>query len=118
MLNNRIVVKDVQNLSPQLTSHGIGSKLVLLANHETNSAITQIAMTTLLKGEFVESHAHPTMDEHFLIVSGEGKMFLDGDTIQCVPGRYILVPATLIHGVEAVKEMYFLTIGVSTNDKR
>ena len=68
MQNNRIVVKDVENLSPQFTSHGIGKKIVLLANGETPTDITQIAITRLSKGEEAETHVHATMDEHYFFL--------------------------------------------------
>lgn len=114
MHDRPIVVKDVANLSPQFTSHGIGEKLVLLANDETSSAITQIAITKLHEGEDVESHLHETMDEHFLFLDGEGIINIDNKEIICKPGRFILVPASYNHRIRAITEMRFITIGVST----
>lgn len=113
MRNRRIVVKDVVDLSPQLTSHGIGEKLVLLANNETSSAITQIAMTKLHEGDKVDQHAHATMDEHFLFLEGEGFININDRKVICKPGLFILVPASYHHDLHAVTEMKFLTIGVS-----
>ena len=113
MHSRQIVVKDVTDLSPQFTSHGIGEKLVLLANDDTSSAITQIAMTKLHEGDTVEPHAHATMDEHFFFLEGEGFININDRMIVIKPGRFILVPALYNHYLRAVTEMNFITIGVA-----
>lgn len=113
MDNKQIVVKDVTDLSPQFTSHGVGEKLVLLSNDETSSAITQIAVSRLHEGDTVESHAHATMDEHFFFLEGEGFVNINGRLIAIKPGRFILVPALYNHDLRAVTEMMFITIGVA-----
>lgn len=113
MRNSRLVRKLLTEISPVPTAHQIGQKTVLLNNQETSSNITQIAMTELQQGETVEEHAHPTMDEHYLFLSGEGVMVVDGEELECKEGVFLLVPATCKHGMSALTNMKFLTIGVA-----
>lgn len=105
------ILKDV---TPIPTSHGIGVKQVLLANGETSSAVTQIAKSSLEEGEKVEEHIHPTMDEHYLCLSGEGILFVDHQKITFIQDTYVLVKAGSSHYLEATSDVTFLTIGVAT----
>ena len=113
MRNPRLVRKLLTEISSVPTAHLIGQKIVLLNNLETSSNITQIAMTELQKGESVEQHIHPTMDEHYLFLSGEGVMIVDGEEMECKEGVFLLIPATCKHGMSALSNMKFLTIGVA-----
>ena len=114
MQNKHVVVRDIDSLSPQFTSHGIGEKLVLLANNETQTNVTQIAITRLSNGDKVETHVHQTMDEHYIFLEGEGLISVGQEVIKCKPGRFVLVPAGLRHNLQAVINMRFITIGVAT----
>lgn len=40
--------KLLKDILPTLTSHGVGHKRVLLGKEETESSITQVAVTTML----------------------------------------------------------------------
>ncbi len=107
------IVRILSETQPQPTAHQIGLKQVLLANDETPSKITQIAVTTLRKGEEVEPHVHKTMDEHYLFVSGEGWFMLGDERIECREGVFLLVPAGCEHCMEATTDLKFMTIGVA-----
>lgn len=102
------IVRHLNEIDSKPTSHDIGLKQVLLANDETSSAITQIAKTVLKKGERVGEHVHPTMDEHYLGLSGSGVLWVDDQEIA-------LVKAGSKHHLEAKDDVCFLTIGVATN---
>lgn len=107
------IARHLNEIAPKPTSHNIGLKQVLLAGDETTSAITQIAKTVLKKGERVEEHVHPTMDEHYLGLSGKGSLWVDDQEIVLVKDTYVLVKAGSKHHLEAKDDICFLTIGVA-----
>ena len=113
MRNSRLIRKLLAEIPSVPTAHQMGQKTVLLNNQETFSNITQIAVTELQKGESVEQHMHPTMDEHYLFLSGEGVMQVDGEKMECKEGVFLLIPATCKHGMSALTNLKFLTIGVA-----
>lgn len=66
-----MIHKNLSDIIPLLTSHNVGLKRVLVCNDETESAITQIAVTTLRAGEETDRHKHESMEEYFLFVKGK-----------------------------------------------
>jgi mannose-6-phosphate isomerase-like protein (cupin superfamily) len=92
-------------------------KQVLLANADTCSSITQIAVTTLRKGESVDIHVHETMDEHYMFYSGDGLMIADGNVIECHEGLFLLIPAGMPHELCALSDLKFMTIGVALGNR-
>ena len=113
---SRIDTMVVRNLSeiPYIpTSHKIGTKQVILSNTETGSNVTQIARNILTKGSIVESHVHPSMDEHFLFLEGNGEMTIGEKHIKCIPDMFILVPATVSHTLKANTQLKFITFSVA-----
>lgn len=111
MSNPRIIIRSLSDVNQLTTSHNIGIKRVLLANEETISNITQIAVTTLNFDDFVNDHFHLTMDEHYYFLDGEGVMMVDDEYIKCYPDLFILVPAGSKHSLKATTSMTFITIG-------
>ncbi len=108
-----MVVRNLSEIPYIPTSHDIGIKQVLLANEETESNITQIARNVLTEGSMVESHVHPSMDEHFIFLEGEGKIVIGEKSINCRPGLFVLVPATVPHSIQAYTELKFITLSVA-----
>lgn len=106
------MLKSLANIFPQPTSHGVGQKRILLSQAETNTNLTQIAVTTLQAGEAAEEHSHPTMEECFFFLSGEAKMIIEGNTVTCHEGDFVQVKCGERHRLEAVKETRVLTIGI------
>lgn len=106
------MLKHLSDILPQLTTHGIGQKRVLLKQAETDTNLTQIAVTTLQAGEATEEHSHPTMEECFFFLSGEAKLTIEGNTVTCHEGDFVQVKCRERHKLEAVKETRVLTIGV------
>ncbi|MDT3369876.1 MAG: cupin domain-containing protein [Bacteroidota bacterium] len=113
MSNKRYIKRLLSNIEPENTSHNIGLKQVLLANDETLSSVTQIAVTELKKGEKVEMHVHKTMDEHYLFYSGKGLFIIDTESLECQRGLFLLIPAGTPHGILAHTQLKFLTIGIA-----
>lgn len=92
-------------------------KQVLLANDETSTSITQIAVTTLKEGEYISIHIHKTMEEYFLFLKGSGSLKAIDEEIKCYEGMFILVPAGIPHSLRANSELKFITIGVALVQK-
>ncbi len=103
--------RSLSSLAIVPTSHGTGEKRVLLANEETETSVTQIAITHLKKGEQVESHIHPTMEEYFYFMKGEVKLTADGDVCLCRAGDFIQVPAGVAHALEVLEDTEVMTMG-------
>ncbi|MDE6749524.1 MAG: cupin domain-containing protein [Lachnospiraceae bacterium] len=112
-VNGRMIVRNLYEIPFVPTSHDIGKKQVLLSNTETESKITQIAKTVLPAESVIEQHAHPSMDEHFLFLCGEGEIIIDETILTCVPGLFVLVPATTKHYIIAKTELCFMTFSVA-----
>lgn len=53
--------KKLIDIHPTVTTHHIGKKYILLTSEETNTDLTQIAVTQLKAGETAEEHLHLTM---------------------------------------------------------
>ena len=60
-----MMLKHLNDIEPVATSHGVGQKRVLLSKAETETGLTQIAVTRLKAGEVAEEHIHETMEEEF-----------------------------------------------------
>ena len=107
------IIKDISKIEGISTAHGIGIKKVLLSCGDTDSSVTQIAVTKLKRGEEVECHVHKTMDEHYIILSGEGVMNIDGESFVCKDDMYVLISQGSLHSLKATANMKFITIGIA-----
>lgn len=96
---------------PQLTSHNVGLKRVLVCNDETESNITQIAVTTLQAGEETNSHQHKSMEEYFLFIKGKAILTVEDKILICVNGDFIVVRSGETHQLKAIENTELLTIG-------
>lgn len=107
------IIRELSEITVAHTSHHVGVKQVLLHSGETASAITQIAVTQLRKGEEIEVHIHKTMDEHYIFLAGKAIIFLNGEEYTCKNGTYILVSSNDRHSLRALTDIKFITIGVA-----
>lgn len=107
------VFRRISEIPALPTAHAVGLKKVLLANDETESAVTQIAVTTFNPGESAEPHVHSTMDEHYIFLEGDGVMTIGGKDYCCHADSYLLVQAGTVHTLRAVSRMKFITIGIA-----
>mgnify|MGYP002625456332 CR=1 FL=1 len=113
MTNKKLIHKQIAEIVPVLTGHGIGAKKVLISQEELSSPITQIAQTTLRRGDIVVTHKHPTMDEHFIFLEGECELTLNETKICCKGGEYLLIPAGVRHQIEVISDTTMITVGVA-----
>lgn len=110
-LNDYMLIKHLSSIHQVPTSHSCGLKQVLLSNEETNSKITQIAITQLKQGETAEEHCHPDMEEYFFILDGVMRIKVDNKSYDCVRGDFIIVSHGERHELHASLDCKVLTIG-------
>lgn len=108
-----VVIKDLDKLVSITTSHGVGSKKVLLGNDETDTPITQFAVTTIYAGEKAAAHTHIDMAEIFYFQTGKGVLSLDGKEYPVFPGRFVFIPNDVSHELVALSDMQFVTMGLN-----
>lgn len=106
-----MLIKHLSSIHQVPTSHFCGLKQVLLSNEETNSKITQIAITQLKQGETAEEHCHLDMLECFFVISGNLQVKINGAVYQCLENDFIMVDYKERHELKALTDCKFMTIG-------
>lgn len=107
------MLKHLYQIVPRPTSHGVGLKRVLLSGDETETAVTQIAVTRLVGGDMATVHRHESMEEYFFFLKGEAVVCVDGCELLCREGDFLQVECGLSHSVMAKSEVEMLTMGVA-----
>lgn len=110
-------IKQLSDILPQMTSHKVGMKRVLVSKEETESDITQIAVTVLQAGEETERHCHQSMEEFFFFHSGKLQLTVGDETRVCEKGDFIIVRCGEMHQLKAIEDTELLTIGCAVNNK-
>jgi mannose-6-phosphate isomerase-like protein (cupin superfamily) len=59
----------------------------------------QLALISLLKGEDLGDEMHPTVDELYYVVDGEGEIKLNGKTFPFAEHELMIVPAGTRHDI-------------------
>lgn len=106
-----MLIKYLSSIHQVPTSHFCGLKQVLLSNEETNSKITQIAITQFEQGETAEEHSHPDMLECFFVFSGNLQIKINGAVYQCKENDFMMVDCNERHELKALTDCRFMTIG-------
>lgn len=105
------LIKHISNIPAVKTSHGVGEKRVLVANTDTFTNVTQIAVTRLRAGEIAAAHSHPDMEEWFLIREGNIDLTINGVTYHCRKDDFVTINVGFIHKLKAISDCEILTIG-------
>lgn len=105
------MIRNLNDISPVLTSHGVGQKRVLLSSSEAGCSLTQIAVTTLKEGEIAVAHIHPDMQEAFYVMEGEVEVVLDGKHTLCTKDTFVYVEKCTSHEMKAITDCRIMTIG-------
>jgi quercetin dioxygenase-like cupin family protein len=66
-----------------------------------HTAAQSLAEATLEPGQSTERHYHRLSEEIYLIVSGGGRLEVDGDEREVAAGDAILIPPAAWHALEA-----------------
>lgn len=105
----------LENLEGESTAHLSGLKRVFLRNDDVDSQLTQFAYGTFLPGEVCERHLHPTMEELFYFISGEGVYTVGEDPISIREGTFLRIPAGVYHELlnSGNKPLEFIYFGVA-----
>lgn len=115
MIEKEVLIRNLIDIVPITTNHGMGEKRVLVSNEETETKITQIAVTSLGKDERVEPHVHATMEEYFLFLEGECEAVINGEPVRCIAGTFLRIPANIAHALHPVTDIRMITIGIATD---
>ena len=112
------MIRNLNDISPILTSHGVGQKRVLLSSSEAGCSLTQIAVTTLKEGEIAIAHIHPDMQEAFYVLEGEMEVVLDGKHTICNKDTFVYVEKCTSHEIKAITDCRIMTIGCVIESSR
>lgn len=105
------LIRNLNNIEPTLTSHGVGQKRVLLSSNESGCSLTQIAVTALKEGEVAVAHVHPDMHEGFFILDGQLEVSLDEEKTICKKDDFVYVDKCTSHEMRALTDCRIMTIG-------
>ena len=109
------VFQSLSDITPAVTAHGEGEKFVFLSQQDTTSAITQFAYGKFLPGESCAMHLHPTMEECFFFIDGEGEYIIDDVVYAIKPNCFLRIPANTLHALKATgtTPLVFVYYGVA-----
>lgn len=95
------IFKYLEDISPVAINHGTSNKYVFASNDQMSSALTQVAYGRFERGDVCAEHAHPTMDEFFFFIKGEGKYRVGHETINIKANTFLRIPAGVLHSLVA-----------------
>lgn len=108
---SQIVFKQLEDIIPTLTSHGIGFKQVLLFNNNDKQNIIQVAYGHISKNETITPHLHPTMEEYYFFLSGRGVFIINNEKLNFKKNTFIKIPHNTIHFLQAKTNCKFIYWG-------
>ncbi|MEO8710474.1 MAG: cupin domain-containing protein [Parafilimonas sp.] len=114
---NQKIFQWLSNILPVANAHGKGEKFVFLTQQDTQTALTQFAYGKLIPGEEVNQHLHPSMEEFFYFLSGEGEYVIDDIVYSIKPDSFFRIPANTLHilKVTGTQPLTFLYFGIATD---
>ena len=100
---------------PVTIAHGEGEKFVFLKQEDTTTAITQFAFGKFLPGEECALHLHPTMEECFYFIDGEGEYTVNDVVYMIRPKCFLRIPVNTMHALKATGDqpLTFVYFGVA-----
>ncbi len=109
-------LKKLSDIIPETTAHGFGEKFVFRKNEEMPNASKQVAYGHFKVGEACEEHTHPTMDEYFFFISGEGTCIIEGVEYPLTCNTFLEISAGKKHSFHADKnkDLQFVYWGIAT----
>lgn len=110
------LIQSLEELTNINLNHNTGQKRVFLQNGDTPTNITQVAFAYIQAGNSIENHIHPTMEEHFYIVKGDGVFVINNQHSQFTPQTFIRIPANTSHSILAQTDLEFIYWGIATTE--
>jgi mannose-6-phosphate isomerase-like protein (cupin superfamily) len=100
----------IQNLSQQVPFTTADGSTIRSILDLTNAPVEKqsLAEATLAAGQSTQRHYHRRSEEIYFILSGEGRMELDGEIRRVGEGDAILIPPGAWHTISAEKPLRFL----------
>lgn len=110
------ILQLLDDITPVATAHDQGEKRVFLNNSDTNTALTQFAYGKFEPGETCSKHSHPTMEEIFYFLKGEGTYIIGDKEYELKPGTFLRIPAGVEHELKATgnEKLEFVYFGIAT----
>ncbi len=114
-LDKLIVSASLEELLDENVSHVVGTKKVFLRQTDSVSNITQVAYGILKNEEQVDFHVHPTMEECFFILEGEGVYFIGELQVDLKKDIFVRIPANTQHSMKCTSRtpLRFFYFGVA-----
>ena len=106
-------IKNIEALPPFVSPHGEIVREQM--GHSAGGAVQHsMAHITLPPGKASLKHYHPVAEESYYILSGQGRIELDGTTSILNPSVAVAIPANSIHQIfnEGPAELVFLAVCV------
>lgn len=106
-------IKNIESLPPFVSPHGEIVREQM--GHSAGGAIQHsMAHITLPPGTASLKHYHPVAEESYFILSGQGRIVLDGASSPLSPGDAVAIPANVIHQIfnEGSTELVFIAVCV------
>lgn len=69
-------------------------------------------------GQSQAVHSHSGADKFYLVLSGNARMIVGGETREAAAGTLVWAPADVPHGVEAAHERTVMLIGIAPPPQR
>src|SRR5690554_1626878 len=98
----------IDNIIENISDKSKPSKTIFYENERTNGVVWYIP-----PGEEVPAHYHPSTDDVWIVLEGEGEYYLgNGETYPLKPGIVALAEKGQIHGVKVTgdKPMIFAAV--------
>lgn len=108
-----VVYKNLKSIAKESTSHAIGLKRILINSTECESMLTQAAMASFSKGDFVDNHSHPSMEEYYFFTKGKAIVTIDNYKYSCEKDTFIKIPKNSIHSLMAITAVEFIYWGIA-----
>lgn len=111
------ITAHLAQLEPVLTAHAQGAKQVFLRHGDTQTSLTQVAYGMFAPTDFCDLHTHPTMEECFFFLKGQGVYTVGEQHIPLQEGVFVRIPAGVPHRLEATgpEPLEYVYFGVATN---
>jgi quercetin dioxygenase-like cupin family protein len=109
----KVIYKNLNSIAAESTSHEVGLKRILLNKSESESMLTQAAVGSLLKGQFVDNHKHPTMEEFYFFTNGKAKLIINSIEYFCEKDTFIKIPKNSVHSLMAITTTEFIYWGIA-----
>ncbi len=102
-----MIVQQLEKQRPFTTKDGSTIRSIL---DRTNAPVESqsLAEATLPSGRATDRHYHKKSEEFYFLLSGTGRMEIDGETTEVGPGDAILIPTGAWHQITAATDLRFL----------